>query len=104
MSETLVRDVLLRALASLRERNLLPSVDLPVITLVPLPDATGYTTAVAVDLAQAAEAADLEPITAATAAARIARYLDETVQLVPAYSEITRVVADSEGALLIYLR
>jgi hypothetical protein len=55
-------------------------------------------------MAQAADAAGLEPITAATAAARIARYLDETVQLVPAYSEITRVEADSEGLLLLYLR
>lgn len=104
MTEELARDVVLRALAALRERNALPSVDLPTITLVPLEDGRGYVTRVAVELALAAEAAGLEPVYPEALAGIIARYLAELVDLVPAYSDIARVEPASEGAILLYLR
>lgn len=104
MVEDLVRDVIARALASLRERNALPSVDLPLVTLFPLEGERGYLTRVAVEIALAAEAAGHENIYPEALATIIAGYLTETVDLVPAYSAITRVEPASEGAIRIYLR
>ncbi len=103
-TETLVRDVILRALASLRERNALPSVDLPTVTLLPLEGERGYLSRVAVELALAAEAADLPNVRAEALAATIASYLAETVDLVPAYSEIERVEPLSGGLIRFALR
>lgn len=102
--ENLVRDVVARAMAALRERNVLPSVDLPPVTLVPLDDGRGYLTRVAVELALAAEAANLDTISSEALAARLSSYLAETVDLVPAYSVIERVEPASEGVIRIYLR
>lgn len=93
-----------RALAALRERNALPSVDLPPVNLVPLDDGHGYRTRIAVDVAQAAEAQDIEHRPAGALAATLAHYLAETVDLVPAYSVIARVEPDDEGVIYIYLR
>lgn len=105
MSEELVRDVIARALASLRERNALPSVDLPPVTLVPLEGERGYLTRVAVELALAAEAANIENVYPEALALRLSAYLAETVDLVPAYnSVIERVEPASEGVIRIYLR
>ena len=103
-SEALVSDVVTRALAALRERNLLPSVDLPPVTLVPLEGEHGYLTRIAVEVAQAAETQDIEHRPADALAANIARYLAETVDLVPAYSIIAHVESDDAGAIRIYLR
>ena len=103
-SEDLVRDVVARAMAALRERNALPSVDLPPVTLFPLEDGRGYLTRVAVELALAAEAANIENIYPEALAARLSSYLAETVDLVPAYSAIERVEPVSEGVIRIYLR
>jgi hypothetical protein len=106
-SEVLVGDVVARALAALRERNLLPSVDLPPVTLVPLEGAQGergYLTRIAIEVAQAAEAQDIEHRPAEALAANIARYLAETVDLVPAYSAIARVEPDDAAVIHIYLR
>lgn len=100
----LVRDVVARAMAGLRERNALPSVDLPPVTLVPLEDGRGYLTRVAVEIALAAEAANIENIYPEAVASRLAAYLAETVDLVPAYSAIERVEPASEGVIRIYLR
>lgn len=104
MTEALVHDVIMRALASLRERNALPSVDLPLVTLLPLEGERGYLSRVAVELALAAEAADMPNVRAETLAATIANYLAETVDLVPAYSAIERVETVSGGLIRIYLR
>ncbi len=103
-SEDLVRDVVARAMAALRERNALPSVDLPPVTLVPLEDGRGYLTRVAVEIALAAEAANIENIYPEAIASRLSTYLAETVDLVPAYSAIERVEPASEGVIRIYLR
>jgi hypothetical protein len=103
-SEALVGDVVARALAALRERNLLPSVDLPPVILVPLEGEHGYLTRIAIEVAQAAEAQDIEHGPANALAANIARYLAETVDLVPAYSVIARVEPDDTGVIHIYLR
>lgn len=100
----LARDIVRRALAELRERNMIPSVDLPPVTLMPLAGRRGYWTLIASEITQAAEAANLEHASAETLAASLARYLDETVSLVPAYAEFTNVVSVGEGALEIYLR
>ncbi|HEY7849471.1 MAG TPA: hypothetical protein VIC27_05360 [Ktedonobacterales bacterium] len=102
--DALVRDVILRALAALRERNALPSVDLPQVTLLPLEDARGYLTRVAVEMALAAAAADIENVYPEALAATISTYLAETVDLVPAYSVIERIEPASEGVIRIYLR
>ncbi len=104
MDEQLVRDVVMRALATLREWNVLPSVDLPPVVLAPLAGAHGYETRVAIEMAQAAQAADMENVSAEAYAAKLAAYLTETVDLVPAYSEITRVEAVNRGLIRIYLR
>lgn len=103
-TEDLARDVLARALAALRERNALPSVDLPPVTLLPLEGERGYCTRVAIELAQAADAADIEHRPTEALAAIIASYLAETVDLVPAYSAIARVEPTSDGLISIYLR
>jgi hypothetical protein len=108
MTDELVRDVIVRALASLRERNALPSVDLPPVILVPLEDELtgkrGYLTRVAVEVALAAEAQGIENIYPEALAITISTYLAETVDLVPAYSEIARIEPASEGVIRIYLR
>lgn len=104
MTEALARDIIQRALASLRERNALPSVDLPPITLVPLEGERGYLTRIAVDLALAAEAADIPDVSADALARTLATYLAEVVDLVPAYSDIARVEFAGDGAILLYLR
>lgn len=103
-TEALARDMIYRALAALRERNVVPSVDLPPVTLEPLPDERGYATRIAVELAQAAEAADIPNISAETLTAALAGYLAEVVDLVPAYSDIARVEPGSDGTILLYLR
>lgn len=102
--EALTRDVILRALASLRERNALPSVDLPPVTLIPLAKERGYRTRVAIEIAQAADAAEIEHRPAEALAASIASYLAETVDLVPAYSAIVRVEPADAGEIALYLR
>ncbi len=104
MTEQLVRDVVLRALAALRERNALPSVDLPQVTLIPLEDAPGYLTRVAAEVALAAQAQGIEHVYPEALAITLATYLTETVDLVPAYGEIARIEPASEGAIRIYLR
>ncbi|HEX8982830.1 MAG TPA: hypothetical protein VF792_08680 [Ktedonobacterales bacterium] len=104
MDEQVVRDVVMRALATLREWNALPSVDLPPVALAPLAGAHGYETRVVIEMAQAAQAADIENVSAEAYAAKLAAYLSETVDLVPAYSEIARVEAADEGLIRIYLR
>ena len=100
----LARDVVRRALAVLRERNMLPSVDLPPVALAPLEERRGYWTLIASELALAAEAANLEHASAEKLADALARYLDETVSLVPAYADFTGVVAVGAGMIEIYLR
>jgi hypothetical protein len=102
--EALTRDVILRALASLRERNALPSVDLPPVTLLPLAAERGYRTRVAIEIAQAADAAEIEHRPVETLADIIASYLAETVDLVPAYSVIARVEPAADGEIALYLR
>lgn len=104
MDEQVVRDVIMRALATLREWNALPSVDLPLVTLSPLAGVHGYETRVALDMAQAAQAADLENVSAEAYATKLAAYLTETVNLVPAYSDIAWVEAADGGLIRIYLR
>ncbi len=100
----LARDIVRRALASLRERNVLPSVDLPPVTLAPLEARRGYSTPIANEIARAAEAANLEHATAEALAAALASYLDETVNLVPAYSQYVGVAAVGAGMIELYLR
>ncbi|MGH2502509.1 MAG: hypothetical protein ACRDID_08340 [Ktedonobacterales bacterium] len=102
--EALTRDVILRALASLRERNALPSVDLPPVTLIPLAAGRGYRTRVAIEIAQAADAAEIEHRPVDALASLIASYLAETVDLVPAYSAIARVEPAADGEIALYLR
>lgn len=104
MTEALACDIIQRALASLRERNALPSVDLPPVTLIPLEGGRGYLTYVAAELAQAAEAADIPNVSVQGLASTLARYLAEVVDIVPAYSDITRVELRNDGAILLYLR
>lgn len=103
-TEALARDVIYRALAALRERNIIPAVDLPPVTLEPLPGERGYVTYIAVELAHAAEVADIPNISALALANALATYLSEMVDIVPAYSDIVRVEPGSEGAILVYLR
>lgn len=102
--EALTRDIILRALAALRERNTLPSVDLPSVALAPLAGTSGYRTHIASEIAMAADAAEIEHRPAEALAALIASYLAEVVDLVPAYSEIARVESASDGDILLYLR
>ncbi|HEX2348082.1 MAG TPA: hypothetical protein VHI51_06540 [Ktedonobacterales bacterium] len=102
--EALMRDVILRALASLRERNALPSVDLPPVTLLPLAVGRGYRTRVAIEIASAADAAEIEHRPVEALASSIASYLAETVDLVPAYHVIARVETAGDGKITLYLR
>lgn len=103
MTEELAREVIMRALASLRERNIVPSVDLPVLTLIPLEDERGYLTRIAIELAQAADAANIPDVSAERLAASLAAYLDEVVSVVPAYEAIERVTPAEGGVIHIYL-
>ncbi len=103
-TETLARDVIQRALAALRERNIIPSVDLPQVTFTPLEGASGYVTRIAVELAQAAEKADIPNVSAAALADALATYLAEVVDLVPAYSDLAHIETAGDGAIHIYLR
>ena len=102
--EALTRDVIARGMAALRERNALPSVDLPTVTLFPLDGERGYLSRVALEIADAADAADIEHKPPEALAAIIASYLAETVDLVPAYSEIERVEPLSGGLIRFALR
>ncbi|HEX8731144.1 MAG TPA: hypothetical protein VF725_03690 [Ktedonobacterales bacterium] len=104
MSEELSREIIMRALASLRERNIVPSVDLPTVTFIPLDGEAGYQTRIAVELAEAAAAADIPDVSAERLAASLAAYLDEVVSVVPAYEAIARVTAADGGVIYIYLR
>lgn len=104
MTEELAREIIMRALASLRERNIVPSVDLPAVTLIPLEDERGYLTRIAIELAQAAAAADIPDVSAERLAASLAAYLDEVVSVVPAYEDIARVIPADGGVIHIYLR
>lgn len=99
-----MRDVVLRALASLRERNALPSVDLPFVSLLPLAAGRGYRTRVAIEIADAADAAEIEHRPVEALASNIASYLAETVDLVPAYHVIARVETAGGGEITLYLR
>lgn len=102
MDETLARDIIRRALASLRERNALPSVDLPPVILTPLEGGRGYLTRVALDLAQAAEAADIPNVSVDALARTLGSYLAEVVDLVPAYGAISHVEVASDGVIRLY--
>ena len=102
--EALTRDIILRALAALRERNALPSIDLPPVALAPLSEAPGYRTRVAREIAAAADAAEIEHRPIEALATLIANYLAEVVDLVPAYTEIARVESDDGGDILLFLR
>ncbi|MDE3229960.1 MAG: hypothetical protein KGO05_08750 [Chloroflexota bacterium] len=104
MSEELTREVIMRALASLRERNIVPSVDLPAVIFIPLEDEPGYQTRIAIDLAEAAAAADIPDVSAERLATSLATYLDEVVNVVPAYETIARVINAGGGVIRIYLR
>lgn len=104
MPEELTREVIMRALASLRERNIVPSVDIPAVTLIPLEGESGYLTRIAIELAEAAAAADIPDVSAERLAASLAAYLDEVVSVVPAYESIARVVPAEAGVIHIYLR
>lgn len=102
--EALTRDIILRALAALRERNALPSVDLPPVALTPLAEAPGYRTRVINAIVAAADAAEIEHRPVEALATLLANYLAEVVDLVPAYSEIARVERADDGEILLYLR
>lgn len=104
MSEELARDIISRALASLRERNIIPSVDLPAVTLTPLEGERGYQTRIAIQLADAAAAADIPDVSAQRLATALAAYLDEVVNVVPAYDAIARVIAAEGGVIHVFLR
>lgn len=104
MSEALAHDIILRSLAALRERNIVPSVDIPAITLVPLEDGHGYQTPIAIALAEAAAVADIPDVSAEALAISIATYLDEVVDAVPAYAVFEHVAAMSDGMIHFYLR
>ncbi len=104
MSETLAHDIILRALAALRERNIVPSVDIPAITLIPLEDGRGYQTPIAIALAEAAVVADIPDVSAEALAISIASYLDEVVDVVPAYAVFAHVASMGDGIIHFYLR
>ena len=104
MTEELAREVIMRALASLRERNIVPSVDLPTVTLIPMEGERGYLTRIAIELAEAATAADIPDVSAERLAASLAAYLDEVISVVPAYEAIARVSAADAGVIHVYLR
>lgn len=103
-SAALAQDVILRAIAALRERNIVPSVDLPAIILVPLENGRGYQTRIAIELAEAALVAEIPDVSAEALATSIATYLDEIVGVVPAYEEIAHVTTAGAGVIHIYLR
>ena len=102
MSEALAHDIILRSLAALRERNIVPSVDIPAITLVPLENGRGYQTSIAVALAEEAVVADIPNVSAEALATSIAAYLDEVVGIVPAYAVFEHVTAVSDGIIHFY--
>lgn len=100
-----VTDLILRAVAAMREHGELPEIETPKIAIARVTDASAETfrsnVGQALAIAQAGEQPRLSPQALASA---IAGYLREVVDLVPAYSDITSVTPSDDGSLLITLR
>ncbi len=100
-----VTDLILRAVAAMRERGELPEIEAPSIVVVHAMSAGAKTFRANVGQALAAAQTDEQTRLSAQALAHaVADYLREVVDLVPAYHEVAAVTSTDDGSLIITLR
>jgi hypothetical protein len=100
-----VTDLILRAVAAMRERDELPAIDAPQITVLRVPDSMGETFHANVGQALAVAQVSAPPrLSAQALASAVAEYLRDVIDLVPAYHNIAAVASTDDGTLIITLR
>lgn len=105
MNGEAVTDLILRAIAVMRERGEFPEMETPKITVARLTNASVETFHSNAGQAIAAAQTGEQPHPSAQALARaVADYLREVVDLVPAYHEVASVTSTDDGSLIITLR
>ncbi len=105
MNGEAVTDLILRAIAAMRERGDLPEVETPRITVTAVSGVNAETFRSNVGQALAAAQTGEHPLMSPhTLATTIADYLSEVVDLVPAYHDVASVRALDDGTLIITLR
>ncbi len=105
MDSESVADLILRAVAAMREHGELPEFETPRITIARVngSGAPAFRSNVGQALASAQTGAQ-PPQSARALAVAIAGYLREVVDLVPAYHDVALVTSSSDGSLTITLR
>jgi hypothetical protein len=101
MDGAAVTDLILRAIAALRERGELPEVEHPSVTVTRLASETlAYRSNAGAAIA-AAQPDDRQ--SARDLAHAIAAYLAEVVDLVPAYHEVRAIMPADDGTITIFI-
>lgn len=103
MDSEAVADLILRAVAAMRERGDLPDVENPLLTITQLRSEGLPLYRSNAGAALFAAQQNVRP-TAAEFAEAIAAYLREVVDLVPAYSDVRLISPDQDGGIVITLR
>lgn len=105
MNDAAVTDLILRAVAAMRERGELPEVETPKISVsrVSREGVARFQSNVGQALA-IAQTGDLPHLTPQALASAVADYLREVVDLVPAYHDVAMVESSDDGSLTITLR
>lgn len=106
MNSDSVRDLILRAVAALRERGELPEVERPQISVARVAGdgPAVYRSNLGVALAEAM-AGDAQPAANPyRLAVSVVEYLSEVVELVPAYHDVQSVTAAEDGSITVTLR
>lgn len=105
MDGAAVTDMILRAVAALREQGELPEMEPPRISVTQVTNSTGlaYHANIGPALAEA-QTAQSNALTAENLARRVADYLEEVVDLVPAYHDIAAIALAPNGSLIITMR
>lgn len=99
-----ITDLILRAIAAMRERGELPTMEAPRLTVIPVKgkraDAYRANIGEALAAAQTDPGAHQAPVALGTA---VANYLSEVVDLVPAYRDVAAIELAENGDVLISL-
>lgn len=105
MDGAAVTDMILRSVAAMRERGELPEMDAPRLALIHEhgPAGESYRCDIGYALASALTSRD-NSTPPDELAGRVATYLQEVADLVPAYRDIASVQLDSDGALVVTMR
>ncbi len=104
MDEESVADLILRAVAAMREHGDLPEVETPRITISRVSSGAATFRANVGQALAAAKIGDQSSLGPLTLASAVADYLRDVVDLVPAYHDVASVTSTDDGSILITLR